>query len=82
MWSEVKDHRDASDVKDHRTASEVRNHRDKITAKVIEIKSSADGSAYDSLETRKLDLKERQVAAQEALVTTNTNQNQLENIDN
>ena len=61
-----------------RLQSEVRNHRDGIIAKVIEIKASVDNSAYDSIETRKLDLKERQVAAQEALVTSNTNQTMKE----
>ena len=53
--------------------SDVRNHRDKITAKVLEIKASANIDASD-IEARKLELKERQVAAQEAISISNSNQ--------
>ena len=53
--------------------SDVRSHRDKITAKVLEIKASANNNASD-YKARKLELKERQVAAQEAISISNSNQ--------
>ena len=55
--------------------ADVRNHRDKIIAKVMELRETIGNSiANNSIEAKKLELKEREVAAKEALVTSNTNQ--------
>ena len=55
--------------------ADVRNHRDKIIARVVELRETIGNSiANNSIEAKKLELKEREVAAKEALVTSNTNQ--------
>ena len=54
--------------------SDVRNHRDNIKEKVIEIKGSINNGGNNDLEAKKLELLERQVAAQEAMSASSTNQ--------
>ena len=61
------------DSKTSRLRADVRKHRDRIVAKVLELKDS-NNAVSDSLEAEKLDLFKRQVAAQEAMSTSNANQ--------
>ena len=56
--------------KTSRLRADVRNHRDRIVAKVFELKDSNNGVSRDLLK--------RQVAAQEAMSTSNTNQTMRE----